>query len=69
MRAARPWLPCADSSHVPADGQAALGDKPGDGPAALSLRVKGKDFCIGTLRKGSCDQFSVRARATLRAGG
>ena len=43
--------------------QVALGDKPGDEPAAVSLVVKGQSTFIGTLRKAKCDQFSVRARA------
>ena len=45
----------------------ALGDKPTDEPAAVALTVKGKETFIGTLRKGKCDQFSVRARAAARA--
>ena len=47
--------------------QVALGDKPGDEPAAVSLVVKGQSTFIGTLRKAKCDQFSVRARAAARS--
>jgi hypothetical protein len=46
--------------------QVALGDKPGDEPAAVSLVVKGKETFIGTLRKAKCDQFSVRALAAAQ---
>jgi hypothetical protein len=46
--------------------QAALGDKPGDEPAAVCLEVDGKESFIGTLRKGKCDQFSVRAPRARR---
>jgi len=53
----------ADALRCSAAFQVALGDKPGDEPAAVSLVVKGKTTFIGTLRKAKCDQFSVRARA------
>jgi len=47
--------------------QVALGDKPGDEPAAVSLVVKGQSTFIGTLRKAKCDQFSVRPRAAVHS--
>jgi len=41
--------------------QVALDHAPGDTPATVFLTVGGKKAAIGTLRKGKCDQFSVRA--------
>ena len=57
----------ADSRRRSARFQVALGDKPGEEPAAVSLVVRGKETFIGTLRKAKCDQFSVRARAAAPA--
>jgi hypothetical protein len=41
--------------------QAALGEKPAEEAAAVSIVVNGKASIIGTLRKAKCDQFSVRS--------
>ena len=51
-RASRPDLPA----------QVALDDKPGKTPAVVWLSVGGVKTALGTLRAGTCDQFSVRAR-------
>jgi hypothetical protein len=48
--------------------QAALGEKPAEEAAAVSIVVNGKAAVIGTLRKAKCDQFSVRFCASRRAG-